>query len=357
MSWFSSITETVAKTAAMVQEKVADTYTQTMKELEAEEARTSQKKAANDKTSYPLWKIWAADKVVLEDELKKRILNLSKDGNTFISSPLTQKFKFDMKDYAALAKQILVDDENLPTVRHKLVPTTMKEVEFWKLYFYAVEQLRDEMGLSSLLTHISDQDEDTKATTTKATPAKEKETSATPASKSSTSAAKPKTSTSPTASSTPSTFKSSDTTATKRTVEKKVEKAATKPEKKAASKPEKKAASKPEKKAVSKPEKENEKVVSEEKQKDVSTPKAKAAGKPAKAKLNAQPVEEDDLDLDELENMLDGEDLPAKVASPAGSAAASASTAKATTGKKPAADDVDDTEDLLNELSHSLEDF
>ena len=60
-------------------------------------------------------------------------------------------FKFSMQNYSFIALALTKADSNLGKVREDLVPDMLDENEFWKNYFYKVEQIKAENGLPTRL--------------------------------------------------------------------------------------------------------------------------------------------------------------------------------------------------------------
>ncbi|SAM05273.1 hypothetical protein [Absidia glauca] len=74
-----------------------------------------------------------------EPELKRRILEITKDERNFlIPPPDDTTFEFDLKAYSQSARAILTQDKALPHMRFILVPQQLNEDTFWRNYFYRV---------------------------------------------------------------------------------------------------------------------------------------------------------------------------------------------------------------------------
>ncbi|KAG0242011.1 Synapse-associated protein 1 [Actinomortierella wolfii] len=85
--------------------------------------------------------VWAG--VPDEDQLKARILSLSKDKRNFLLPPPPgTDFVFDMNVYASTAIATLREDANLDHMRFYLVPREVEEHIFWRNYFYRVSLLK-----------------------------------------------------------------------------------------------------------------------------------------------------------------------------------------------------------------------
>ncbi|KAG0268589.1 hypothetical protein DFQ27_006368, partial [Actinomortierella ambigua] len=78
-----------------------------------------------------------------EEQLKARILSLSKDKRNFLLPPPPgTDFVFDMNAYASTAVATLREDQNLDHMRFYLVPREVEEHIFWRNYFYRVSLLK-----------------------------------------------------------------------------------------------------------------------------------------------------------------------------------------------------------------------
>ncbi|KAI8341781.1 hypothetical protein BC941DRAFT_414433 [Chlamydoabsidia padenii] len=74
-----------------------------------------------------------------EQELKRRILDITKDERNFlIPPPDDTTFEFDLKAYSQSARAILTQDKALSHMRFILVPQQLNEDTFWRNYFYRV---------------------------------------------------------------------------------------------------------------------------------------------------------------------------------------------------------------------------
>jgi len=90
----------------------------------------------------------------VEEDLKCRILKLTKDETNFIAkAPDSSVFAFDMKVAVPYATKALEHDSDLRQLRFKLVPKKVKETEFWRNYFYRVSLLREQLSVEPL--HLS----------------------------------------------------------------------------------------------------------------------------------------------------------------------------------------------------------
>ncbi|KAF9935104.1 hypothetical protein BGZ67_003569 [Mortierella alpina] len=78
-----------------------------------------------------------------EDQIKARILSLSKDKRNFLLPPPPgTDFVFDMNVYSSTATATLKQDPNLDKMRFYLVPKEVEELVFWRNYFYRVSLLK-----------------------------------------------------------------------------------------------------------------------------------------------------------------------------------------------------------------------
>ncbi|KAG0198947.1 hypothetical protein BGX28_007690 [Mortierella sp. GBA30] len=78
-----------------------------------------------------------------EDQIKARIISLSKDKRNFLLPPPPgSDFVFDMNVYSSTAMATLKQDPNLEKMRFHLVPKEVEELVFWRNYFYRVALLK-----------------------------------------------------------------------------------------------------------------------------------------------------------------------------------------------------------------------
>jgi len=90
----------------------------------------------------------------LEEDLKRRILKLTKDQTNFIAkAPDSSIFSFDMKAATPYATKAIELDQDLRKLRFKLVPQKVPETEFWRNYFYRVSLIREQLSVEPL--HLS----------------------------------------------------------------------------------------------------------------------------------------------------------------------------------------------------------
>lgn len=87
----------------------------------------------------------------LEEDLKRRILKLTKDQTNFIAkAPDSSVFAFDMKAATPYATKAIEVDSDLRKLRFKLVPQKVQETEFWRNYFYRVSLIREQLSVEPL---------------------------------------------------------------------------------------------------------------------------------------------------------------------------------------------------------------
>jgi len=87
----------------------------------------------------------------LEEDLKRRILKLTKDQTNFIAkAPDSSVFSFDMKAATPYATKAIELDQDLRKLRFKLVPQKVPENEFWRNYFYRVSLIREQLSVEPL---------------------------------------------------------------------------------------------------------------------------------------------------------------------------------------------------------------
>ncbi|GFS08726.1 synapse-associated protein 1 [Elysia marginata] len=91
-----------------------------------------------------------------EDELKTKILALSKDKRNFVRNPPSGvQFQFDFDSASPVATATLQEDSNLRDMRFQLVPKQVSEETFWRNYFYRVSLIRQSSQLTSSLAQQS----------------------------------------------------------------------------------------------------------------------------------------------------------------------------------------------------------
>jgi len=90
----------------------------------------------------------------VEEDLKRRILKLTKDQTNFIAkAPDSSVFAFDMKAATPYATKAIELDSDLRKLRFKLVPQKVQETQFWRNYFYRVSLIREQLSVEPL--HLS----------------------------------------------------------------------------------------------------------------------------------------------------------------------------------------------------------
>jgi len=101
----------------------------------------------------PPWTVQSKEKkdASLEEDLKRRILKLTKDQTNFIAkAPDSSVFSFDMKAATPYATKAIELDVDLRKLRFKLVPQKVPENEFWRNYFYRVSLIREQLSVEPL---------------------------------------------------------------------------------------------------------------------------------------------------------------------------------------------------------------
>jgi len=87
----------------------------------------------------------------LEEDLRRRILKLTKDQTNFIAkAPDSSVFSFGMKAATPYATKAIELDQDLRKLRFKLVPQKVPENEFWRNYFYRVSLIREQLNVEPL---------------------------------------------------------------------------------------------------------------------------------------------------------------------------------------------------------------
>jgi len=107
------------------------------------EKRTQQRR---EEAAVPPWVGY-----VEEEEMKKQILELSKEKRNFLRSPPPgANYHFEMAAVYPVAMATLEIDENLKQMRFDLVPKQVTEEGFWCNYFYRVSLIKQSTQLSAL---------------------------------------------------------------------------------------------------------------------------------------------------------------------------------------------------------------
>mmetsp|Transcript_34584 Transcript_34584/g.45473 ORF Transcript_34584/g.45473 Transcript_34584/m.45473 type:complete len:107 (-) Transcript_34584:229-549(-) len=78
-------------------------------------------------------------------------LGVDEDSLLLQKEELEYHFQFDIDHYVILAQIMLKLDLNLKKTRHEVVPEIITEDEFWRNYFYKVECLKKQLGVSNRL--------------------------------------------------------------------------------------------------------------------------------------------------------------------------------------------------------------
>jgi len=110
-----------------------------------------EKDQASKKVGFTLWTVYAEENVILEEELKTRVLALSQDPESFTNPPADEDFEFRIEDWTPFALEAFKHDQELDKRRYELVPKKVQEDIFWKSYFYQVCELRKEMKVQPLV--------------------------------------------------------------------------------------------------------------------------------------------------------------------------------------------------------------
>ena len=84
-------------------------------------------------------------------QLTKDIYGIGVDEEVLLrqTEELEYEFNFDIDNYIVLASIMLKLDLNLKKSRHELVPEMITEDDFWRNYFYRIEYMKKELGISS----------------------------------------------------------------------------------------------------------------------------------------------------------------------------------------------------------------
>jgi hypothetical protein len=84
-------------------------------------------------------------------QLTKDIYGIGVDEETLLkqTEELEYEFDFDIDHYIVLAQIMLKLDLNLKKSRHELVPEMITEDDFWRNYFYRIELMKKELGVSA----------------------------------------------------------------------------------------------------------------------------------------------------------------------------------------------------------------
>eukprot|EP00741_Cyanophora_paradoxa_P011243 tig00020554_g10862.t1 len=94
----------------------------------------------------PPWVPTTELEVGYENVLRHRILELSKDRNTFTTGPPDDdSFPFELEAYLPTALAALKVDATLDRMRFLLVPRKIQEPRFWRNYFFHVLRMKQEL--------------------------------------------------------------------------------------------------------------------------------------------------------------------------------------------------------------------
>lgn len=112
----------------------------------AEEQRKLRKDKAIPSISNML--PWESDSENCTDDLKFRILNLSKNDSNFMVSPPID-VPFVLEEFAPIIMRMLEIDPDLPRIHAKLSPK-MDEELFWRNYYIRIKYLRGIFGIDGV---------------------------------------------------------------------------------------------------------------------------------------------------------------------------------------------------------------
>ncbi|KAI9301482.1 hypothetical protein BJ944DRAFT_252275 [Cunninghamella echinulata] len=159
-SFFSSFTQSLTSKASTLPDfnKRLNSFTQTIQQharelpknltrlpeqLDSERQNFIKTKSSEEKKPQSELVLPWAGYDVYEKELKRRILEITKDQRHFtIPPPEDTTFEFDLKAYSQSARAILEVDQELSKMRFLLVPKQVDEVSFWRNYFYRVTTVK-----------------------------------------------------------------------------------------------------------------------------------------------------------------------------------------------------------------------
>mmetsp|Transcript_38829 Transcript_38829/g.63164 ORF Transcript_38829/g.63164 Transcript_38829/m.63164 type:complete len:273 (+) Transcript_38829:112-930(+) len=102
------------------------------------------------KKVIPPWTALEEEKSILEEDLKQKILEISKNERNFMVPPPEEVFEFDLVSALPFIQGALKYDPNLDKVRYKLVPKRLKELDFFRNYFYRISLIREDMKFEAL---------------------------------------------------------------------------------------------------------------------------------------------------------------------------------------------------------------
>ncbi|CAO3620438.1 unnamed protein product [Cunninghamella echinulata] len=135
----NSLTQTIQQHAR----ELPKNLTRLPEQLDSEHQNFIKTKSSEEKKPQSELVLPWAGYDVYEKELKRRILEITKDQRHFtIPPPEDTTFEFDLKAYSQSARAILEVDQELSKMRFLLVPKQVDEVSFWRNYFYRVTTVK-----------------------------------------------------------------------------------------------------------------------------------------------------------------------------------------------------------------------
>jgi len=102
------------------------------------------------KRVIPPWIALDASKSIIECKLKEKIIGISKNERNFMVGPPEEIFEFDLLAALPYIQGALKEDPQLEKMRYTLVPKKLKEIDFFRNYFYRVSLAREQMGFEAL---------------------------------------------------------------------------------------------------------------------------------------------------------------------------------------------------------------
>ena len=149
-SYFSKISKTVQggvknfnaqDLTEKLRQKAIETHNNLVKEKDNFVKIMKDDKAVDKKREgykYP-WDVVSESDVEARETVKQRVIKLSEYQSNFLNSPPDESgWTFDYNENAKVAMNLMQIDGRLSKMRFKLVPSKMKEVDFWSHYFYCV---------------------------------------------------------------------------------------------------------------------------------------------------------------------------------------------------------------------------
>ena len=142
--FIKSSASSVATALSSTLEFTKDALKQMEAEADLEAARLHARVAAEAElrsTSIPPWQTLSEQFAILEDELKVRILRISRDqGNFTQERARTQVVRQAsvLPGCLPMANAAIAADPTLGELRFRLVPGRLSEEEFWRCYFWHV---------------------------------------------------------------------------------------------------------------------------------------------------------------------------------------------------------------------------